>query len=128
MEPAAHPKETHHAVPERLPLREEVLWLHCCRGLSLRSRMQVREELRVRRRLRLRAGEVTELEGARVSPSPAPQVSCVQPVEPGSPHVQSMQPCSAQDPHHRTTRFRSVSRARNSRTAALFGVMPASEA
>jgi len=35
---------------------------------------------------------------------------------------------SAHDPHQRTTRLRSVSRARKRRTAALFGVIPASEA
>ncbi len=39
-----------------------------------------------------------------------------------------MQPREAQDPHQRTTRFRSVSRARNTRTPALLAVMPASAA
>lgn len=129
--PAAHPEENHHAVPERLPLREEVLWLRCRRALPLWPRLQLCEALRVCERLRLRRGEVSQESGRRgrrtVVP-PAPHASCTQPALPGWPHEQSTQPRSAHDPHQRTTRLRRVSRARNSLTAALFGLMPTSEA
>ena len=120
-----------HAVPERLPLREEGLQLQRSRDLSVRRPMRLRGDLQLRERLQVRLGEVALCGAARgaLSIAPAPQPSAwAHPVLPGSPQEQSTQPRSAHAPHQRTTRFRNVWRARKSRTPALLEVMPASAA
>ena len=116
-------------------MREEVLWLHEGRDLHLRQDVRLQDDLRMRRQLRLHHLEVRGTSRGRKRGGIAlPFRDCaqasrwLQPALPGSPQVQSMQPRDAHEPHQRTTRFRSASRARNTRTPALLAVIPASAA
>jgi hypothetical protein len=115
-------------------VREEVVWLHAGRDLHLRQDLRLQDDLRMRRQLRLQRlevrGNLRQKRGGIALPfSCCAQASrWLQPVLPGSPQVQSMQPRDAHEPHQRTTRFRSASRARNTRTPALLAVIPASAA
>ena len=125
--------------PEAVPVRKGVVWMREGNdgALHLRRPLRVQEHLPVRRRLRLQLHEVEVREpgeGEALAPllSPRTQDSdallWLHPVLPGSPHVQSMHPRSAQEPHQCTTRLRRASRARKTRTPALLAVMPASTA
>jgi hypothetical protein len=59
--------------PERVPVREEVVWLHAGRDLHLRQDLRLQDDVRMRRRLRLQRLEVRAQlaeENGEASPSP----------------------------------------------------------
>jgi hypothetical protein len=120
-------------------VREGVVWMREGKNgaLHLRRPLRVQEHLSVWRRVRVQRHEVDRDPGEgggacdslfRLENQDSGAPLWLHPLLPGSPHVQSMQPRSAQEPHQRTTRLRRASRARKTRTPALLAVMPASTA
>ena len=98
-------------------MRKGVVWMRegSDGALHLRRPLPVQEHLPVRRRLRLQRHEVEVRERgegeARLrllhrESQDSGRLLWLHPVLPGSPHVQSMHPRSAQDPHQCTTRLR----------------------
>src|SRR4051812_49589022 len=85
--------------PERVPLREQVLWLREGRDLHLRERMRLQEDVQLRQELLVRRGEV---EGG---------------IDPGSSRVRTARARSQKSPARRTSSRCSLA-TRTTRTSA----------